>query len=210
MSADVLMLDELEHDALTELVNIGVSRGAASLRKLVHREIILSVPSIEIITRKSAAALISQRERENLVAVQQQFDGPFAGRAMVIFPESSSLSLVRAILSGGMDEAELLAMTDEALAETGNIVLNGCLGAMANMLQRTLTISLPRLQRGDSHALFDTLSQAGDDAPVLFLYINFSIREREVKGYVAMLMDLPSLERLKQLIAEFIDRVMNE
>lgn len=187
--------------------NSSISVSAEALRKLVHREIILSVPSFEIMTRKSAAALISQRERENLVAVQQQFDGPFAGRAMVIFPESSSVSLVRAILSGEIDDAELLAMSDEALAETGNVVLNGCLGAMANMLQQTLTISLPRLQRGDSHALFETLSEAGDDAPVLFLYINFSIRERDVKGYVAVLIDLPSLGRLKQLIAEFIDWV---
>jgi len=61
MTADTIDLDELERDALTELVNIGVSRAAASLRKMVHKEVILSVPSVEIVTRKSAASLIGQR-----------------------------------------------------------------------------------------------------------------------------------------------------
>jgi chemotaxis protein CheC len=203
-------LDELEHDALTELVNIGVSRAAASLRKMVHREVILSVPSVEIVTRKSAASLIGQRETESLIAVQQQFEGPFSGRALLIFPLSNGLSLVRAIVGDEMDEGDLLDMEDEALAETGNVILNGCLGSMANMLQHTLKMSLPNVRRGDSTLLFDVLGGSSEESFVLFLYINFSVRERDIRGYIAMIMDLPSLEKLKQLIAAFIDRVMTE
>ena len=45
---------------------------------------------------------------------------------------------------------------------------------------------------------------------VLFLYINFAISERSIRGYIAMLMDLPSLDALKALIAEFIARVVGE
>ncbi len=203
-------LDELEHDALTELVNIGVSRSAASLRKMVHREVILSVPSVDIVTRKSAASLIGQRETESLIAVQQQFEGPFSGRALLIFPESNGLSLVRAIVGDEMDDGDLLDMEDEALAETGNVILNGCLGSMANMLQHTLKMSLPNVRRGDSSLLFDVLSTSNEESFVLFLYINFSVRERDIRGYIAMIMDLPSLEKLKQLISAFIDRVMTE
>lgn len=209
MSDQTLTLDDLERDALTELVNIGVSRAAASLRKMVNREVILSVPSVEIVTRKSAASLIGQRESENLIAVQQQFEGLFSGRALLIFPKSNGLSLVRAIVGDEMEEADLVAMEEEALAETGNVILNGCLGSMANMLQHTLKMSLPAVRRGDSTFLFESL-YAGEESFVLFLYINFSVRERDIRGYIAMIMDLPSLENLKQLIADFIDRVMAE
>lgn len=202
-----IALDELERDALTELVNIGVSRAAASLRKMVHKQVILSVPSVEIVTRQSAASLIGQRESERLIAVQQQFEGPFSGRALLIFPESNGLSLVRAIVGDEMVEAEVLDIEEEALAETGNVILNGCLGSMANMLQHTLKTSLPNVCRGDSGLLF---GDANEEGFVLFLYINFSVRERDIRGYIAMIMDLPSLERLKQLIADFIDRVMKE
>jgi len=209
MTDQTIALDDLERDALTELVNIGVSRAAASLRKMVDREVILSVPSVEIVTRKSAASLIGQRESENLIAIQQQFEGLFSGRALLIFPKSNGLSLVRAIVGDEMEEADLVAMEEEALAETGNVILNGCLGSMANMLQHTLKMSLPAVRRGDSSFLFEAL-HAGEENFVLFLYINFSVRERNIRGYIAMIMDLPSLENLKQLIADFIERVMAE
>ncbi|KRB49219.1 chemotaxis protein CheX [Rhizobium sp. Root708] len=210
MTEDTIDLDELERDALTELVNIGVSRAAASLRKMVKREVLLSVPSVEIVTRKSAASLIGQRESESLIAVQQQFEGPFSGRALLIFPQSNGLSLVRAIVGDEMDEAELLDMEDEALAETGNVILNGCLGSMANMLQHSLKMSLPDVRRGDSALLFEDYDISGEGSFVLFLYINFSVRERDIRGYIAMIMDLPSLVKLKQLIGDFIERVMTE
>lgn len=210
MTADTIDLDELERDALTELVNIGVSRAAASLRKMVHKEVILSVPSVEIVTRKSAASLIGQRESESLIAVQQQFEGPFSGRALLIFPQSNGLSLVRAIVGDEMTEADLLEMEDEALAETGNVILNGCLGSMANMLQHSLKMSLPDVRRGDSALLFEAYNESGEGSFVLFLYINFSVRERDIRGYIAMIMDLPSMEKLKQLISNFIDRVMTD
>lgn len=209
MTDNTITLDDLERDALTELVNIGVSRAAASLRKMVNREVILSVPSVEIVTRKSAASLIGQRESEKLIAVQQQFEGLFSGRALLIFPKSNGLSLVRAIVGDEMDEADLIAMEEEALAETGNVILNGCLGSMANMLQQTLKMSLPDVRRGDSNFLFEAL-YAGEESFVLFLYINFSVRERDIRGYIAMIMDLPSMENLKQLIGDFIARVMAE
>ncbi|MET3858648.1 chemotaxis protein CheX [Rhizobium sp. OAE497] len=208
MSDATLTLDDLERDALTELVNIGVSRAAASLRKMVNKHVILSVPSVEIVTRKSAASLIGQRENEGLIAVHQQFEGPFSGRALLIFPESNGLSLVRAIVGDEMGEADLADMEEEALAETGNVILNGCLGSMANMLQHTLKMSLPGVRRGNSTILFDVLDNTSDQSFVLFLYINFSVQDRQIRGYIAMLMDLPSLEKLKKLIADFIDRVM--
>ena len=40
----------------------------------------------------------------------------------------------------------------------------------------------------------------------MFLYINFAIRERDITGYIAMLMDMPSLAALQVLLDEFIER----
>ncbi|WP_254454319.1 hypothetical protein [Siccirubricoccus sp. G192] len=45
---------------------------------------------------------------------------------------------------------------------------------------------------------------------MLFLYINFSVRERSIRGYIAMVMDLRSLDALKRLVGDFIDRVMQD
>ena len=210
MAAPFLALTEIEHDALTELVNIGVSRAAAGLRQMVGEEILLSVPSIDVVSHNTAIALIGEREGDELVAVRQDFTGAFAGRALLIFPQANSLELVRAVIGDDMAPDEMAAMEQEALAETGNIILNGCLAAMANMLQQSLSMSLPQVLRGDGAQLFEFGDQSGDDRQVLFLYINFSMKDRDIRGYIAMLMDLPSLASLRVLIGAFIDRVMSE
>lgn len=204
----MIVLEELERDALTELVNIGVSRAASSLRKMVGHQVLLSVPSVEVMTRHAAATLVRERETGVLVAVRQNFSGAFSGKALLIFPGANSVSLVQAVTGGDLSADDLLAMEDEALAETGNIVLNGCLATMANMLQRTLTMSLPTIVRGDGQVLFEMDNRMSEGGVVLFLYINFEINERAVRGYIAMLMDMPSIEALKLLVLEFIERVI--
>jgi chemotaxis protein CheC len=205
-----LALSELERDALTELVNIGVSRAAASLRKMIGEEVLLSVPSIEIMPPLDAARLIEERETGRLVAIQQQFEGAFSGRALLIFPEATSLDLVRAVVGNEVAPDEIADLEQEALAETGNVILNGCLATMANMLKRSLSISLPEVLRGDGPRLFALTQESSADRLVLFLYINFSVRNRDIRGYIAMLMDLPSLTTLKELIADFIKRIIGD
>jgi len=203
-------LSELEHDALTELVNIGVSRAAASLRGMVGRQVLLSVPSVEVVGRLAAAALIRERETGPLVAVRQDFNGAFNGQALLIFPEQNSLELVRSVTGGELSAEDVADIEQEALAETGNIVLNSCLATMANMLERPLEMSLPEVMRGEGARFFELGAGEGDDGVVLFLYINFAISDRDIRGYIAMLMDLPSLDALQGLIAEFIQRVMGD
>lgn len=205
-----IALSELERDALTELVNIGVSRAASSLRKMVGEEVLLSVPSVEIMAPDDAVRLIGERETDELVAIQQQFEGAFSGQALLIFPQTISLDLVRAIIGEDVPPDQLSEMEQEALAETGNVILNGCLATMANMLKRSLNISLPEVVRGDGSRLFKLMQPRPDDGLVLFLYINFSVRNRDIRGYIAMLMDLPSLAALKELIAGFIHRVVGD
>jgi chemotaxis protein CheC len=203
-------LDELEQDALTELVNIGVSRAAAALRKMVGQHVLLSVPSVEVVSRKTATVLIAQRESDDLVAVSQDFAGAISGRALLIFPLANSLELVRAVVSDHVEAGDLADMEQEALAEIGNVILNSCLATMANLLQESLNISLPKVRRGSGVHLFELIDQTGDGGPVLFLYINFSVRDRDIRGYIAMLMDLASVSSLKRLIGEFITRVMSD
>ena len=168
------------------------------------------MPSVEIVGRSTAATLIRQRESDDLVAVSQNFEGAFNGRALLIFPQANSMALVRAVAGQSLDDDEASELENEALAETGNVVLNGCLATMANMLRLPLTMSLPLVIRGPGHALFETTEmEDGSEGVVMFIYINFSVMDRDIRGYIAMLMDMPSLTNLRGLIASFIARVLD-
>ncbi|MBA2935174.1 chemotaxis protein CheX [Sphingomonas sp. CGMCC 1.13654] len=210
MTTDDILLRELERDALTEIVNIGVGRAASNLRKMVGGQVLLSVPAIEIVSQPRAARLISEREEADLVAVRQDFSGAFSGRALLIFPETKSLELVRAVTHDELSVEEVLEMEHEALAETGNVILNSCLATMANMLKRSLSMTIPEVVRGNGASLFEVIEDEPDAGLVLFLYIDFSVRDRDIRGYIAMLMSLPSLAVLKELVGEFIERVVGE
>jgi chemotaxis protein CheC len=210
MTGESISLDDLERDALTEIVNIGVSRAASSLRKMIGDQVLLSVPSIEVVSQRRAARLISERETSELVAVRQDFSGPFSGRALLIFPETNSLELVRAVTGGELTAQEVVDLEHEALAETGNIILNSCLATMANMLKRSLTMTIPEVLRGSGAMLFEVNEDGPSEGLVLFLYIDFAVRKHDIRGYIAMIMDLPSLGVLKELLAEFIANIVGD
>jgi chemotaxis protein CheC len=201
-----VVLTELELDALTELVNLGVSNAATSFREMVREEVILSVPRVTIVSREEAITNLGEREVRRLIAVHQDFEGDLRGRALLIFPEAKSLELVRAVVGGELSLEELVELEQEALAETGNVLLNGCLGTIANHLERSLKISLPEVVHGEGQEFFDLSEPPPQSDSVLFIYINFAVQQRDISGYIAMLLDLPSLATLKELLGVFIER----
>ena len=200
----VIGLSEAEQDALGEIANMGVARAAVSLRQLVGSQVLLSVPAVKIVTRLAASRLVDVGSDSKLVAVQQAFSGPFSGKALLIFPAAQSLELVRSIVGQGISLEDVIDLEEEALAETGNIILNAYMATIANVLHETLWMTLPSVLRGDGAALFeiDDEPKAGDQ--VLFLYIDFVIKDRDTRGFIALLMDLPAITVLKDIVRNFL------
>jgi chemotaxis protein CheC len=55
--------------------------------------------------------------------------------------------------------------------------------------------------------LFEVDSGARGAQFVLFLYIDFKIKKRDVHGFIALLMDLPSIAALKGIVNDFISAI---
>jgi chemotaxis protein CheC len=207
MTIEASELSATEQDALAEIANMGVSRAAVSLRQMVGEQVLLSVPAVRIVSRATAAALVDGDNAPKLVAVQQSFEGPFSGRAMLIFPQAHSLELVRSIVGEDHSLEDVIDLEQEALAETGNVILNACLATIANLLRRTMRMSLPSVVRGDGKTLFDVQQASAEVDLVLFLYIDFTVKNRDILGFIALLMDLPSITALKKIVADFIEGI---
>jgi len=200
-SGQLTPLSELEQDALAELSNVAMARAANSLRQMIKHQVELSVPRVEIVSKETATRLIAKPTNATLVAIRQDFTGAFSGRALLIFPESSSLELVRVVVGSQLPLEDIVNLEDEALAETGNIILNSWVATIANLLKSGLKMSLPTVVRGDSSQMFKSDES---QSLVLFLHIKFEISTKEIRGYVALIMDIPSVEGLRALIADFI------
>ena len=60
MASNLTELTEIERDAISEIANMGVSRAAASLRQMVGEQVLLSVPTVRIVSREEAAGLVER------------------------------------------------------------------------------------------------------------------------------------------------------
>lgn len=205
-SVPTIALTELQLDALTELVNLGVSNAAGSLGEMVHEEVALSVPRVSVLTRDQAITNLVERGAKQLVAVHQDFEGDIHGRAFLIFPEAKSMELVRALVGPDLSLEDIVELEQEALAETGNVILNSCLSTMANVLHRSVRISLPEVVHGESTEFLRLTAGDNSHDTVLLIYINFAVQQRDIQGFLALLLDVPALAMLQKLLAEYIER----
>jgi chemotaxis protein CheC len=198
----VTALTELERDALGEIANIAMGRAANSIRLMVGHQVLLSVPAVEILSKKAAALAVATPDNRILVAVRQDFKGAFSGRALLIFPETSSLELMRAVIGRSLSLKDVIEIQDESLAEIGNVILNSWLATIANLLKRNLPVSSPKVIPGDSKRVFE-VEESGVTF-VLFLRIKFEINHFQMHGYIALLMEVPSVVELRSLVADFV------
>ena len=63
-----------------------------------RQETSLSVPRVELLDQHAAPKRLSSVAGDIIVGVRQSFAGAFRGNALLFFPESRSLNLVRAML----------------------------------------------------------------------------------------------------------------
>ena len=200
-------IGELERDAVTELLNIAIGRAAASLSELVGDELRLSVPFLEFLTpRQAAARLEAETGGSDTVAVRQHFDGRLSGDILLIFPERRSLDLVRSILGGQVPLDQLTELEQEALLEVGNIILNACLGSLANQLGLAVHSSLPVYLRGRGAHILDAgaARPAADSELVLFVHVDFAMLRSDINGYLAFVMDIVAAQHFIDAVRGYV------
>jgi chemotaxis protein CheC len=206
----VLNMTELQRDTITELLNIGMGRAAAALSEMVGEEVALSVPCVEVLSRRDAAALVRDKGCERIVAVLQEFSGFFWGDTMLVFPEDQSLDLVHSLIKDTFPLDIMTEMEQEALMEVGNITLNACIGSIANFLQSEVSSSLPSLLRGPCETIFsDKNGVQVDHEVVMFLRMDFALRARDMHGCVVFLVDGDAIRMLREHIDRFLDQPLN-
>ena len=66
---------------------------------------------------------------------------------------------MRAVVGRELPLEDIVDLEDEALAETGNIILNSWVATIANLLKSGLKMSLPVVIRGDSNQMFESATQ---------------------------------------------------
>ncbi len=201
------ILNELQIDALAEVFNVGAGRAAASLSEIVNDEVHLSVPSIEVKKTLDVDASLVEVRSDKFGVVSQFFSGPFDAQALLLFSEMNTLEIVRDMMGSQMSVEEIAEFEQEAMCELGNIILNACLSAMADMLQVTLHCSLPNYKISSTGEIVKGLRNAHDEPYLIVLHIDLAIEKKQSEGRLIFLLSSMSLNSLIEHIERFLGHI---
>ncbi|MEH1838877.1 MAG: chemotaxis protein CheC [Nostoc sp.] len=194
---------EEELDALQELINIGVGRAASLLNEMVDSHIRLKIPVVKVLTANEAYQELTKRFHDDtLTSVKLRFTGSFYGTASLIFPTDSASTLV-AVLTGEDPSADLDAVKIGTLSEIGNIVINGVMGSLSNVLKRHLNYTLPVYLEDTLENLL--LSAYESDSKILLAQASFTIERLEIIGDIILIFLVGTFDALMNAMKEEIE-----
>ncbi|NCC25392.1 MAG: chemotaxis protein CheC [Deltaproteobacteria bacterium] len=201
----MISVSDYQRDVLGELINIGVGRAAGVLNQMIDSHVELLVP--EVVFFDSIQDLLGKNifePDETVSAIKLDFHGFFSGVAALVFPPSSACNLVQALVGHCPATDDMDSLRIGALQEIGNIVLNGVMGSMGNMLNRHINYSPPVYFEETFHDLVRSGLDQGERM-VLFVRTHFRMEGREISGDILLFFKVETFAALLEAIDAMSD-----
>jgi chemotaxis protein CheC len=192
----------IDHDALTELFNIGLHRAAASLSELTGQRIVVDLPRLWICPIEETHSRLRELIEGELATVHQIFMGNMSGDAVLVL-EYENASRLAALLTDGELAAggRLDQSAREVLAEVGNVILSSCLSAFGDMLHVSVSFAVPRIHVESLEGLLRSIKVQSDELHyTLLAATRFRLTEGVVGGYLMIAIGLASLELISDAL----------
>lgn len=190
---------EYQLDALRELINIGVGRAASMLSEMVNARIILQVPFLKLLYPENLRREVAHLGDGHLAAVRLGFQGPFSGIAALVFPPDSASKLVSVLTGEEMGTPDLDSGKVGTLSEVGNIVINGVMGSIANVVNLQINYTLPSYIEDNIENLM-TPAGAVPDATVVLARTRFTVEHLHIEGDIMLIFEVGSFSALMRAI----------
>jgi len=191
-------------DALQELLNIGVGRAAGSLNQMLEKPIRLHIPFLQLGKMEELSKEVQKMKDTTLSSVQLPFKGTFSGASCLLFPTESAKALVIALTGETEDLDTMDSLRESTLTEIGNIVLNGVMGSLANLLNHQIIYSVPFYQETSIQGLLQPTPSDSSEI-ILWAQTQFTIEEYDLTGDIMLMFGIPDLGLLINAVTEMMD-----
>ena len=147
------------------------------------------------------------RSRENVrpagrwrhAAVHLSFHGPFDGTTSLVFSQDSANKLVDILTGQGADDGDFDEVKRGVLSEVGNIVVNGVMGSISNMLECRLNYSIPSYIE-EKKAIRSVLRERAKNQVILLGHARFCVTEHVIPNRDGELVRLSDFRGKKILL----------
>jgi len=189
-------LTALQMDALKEVINIGVGYAAGSLNELVGAPISLRVPEVDVLTLEEARERVVRFGWGQVSSVQMAFAGPLKGNVALVFPSDSAVKLVSLLTGDEGANTDVDGLRAATLEETGNIILNGVVGSVSNLLEEQISFSIPYYSEQGGLPVRFAGVEPSSLVHVIFATARFGVALHEIEGEIFLLFETGSLQTL--------------
>ncbi len=186
-------------DILQELINIGVGKAASMLNRMVDTHIQLEVPQLQVLTSSELLNHYESMESSTFTAVKLAFSGDFSGTSALVFPPDSAAKLVSIIIGQEELPLDMDSLRIGTLQEVGNIVLNGVMGSLGNILQEHIIYSPLDFYEGD-FASFLRFNEHPGNLTVLLAHTHFTLEKHSIGGDIIIIFQLGTFDCLLKAI----------
>ena len=195
-------LSYLEKDALKELFNLSMGRAANTMNEIFSKNIELSIPECIILPREEILKLHNINST-TITSVSQTFFSSTGdeGIGFLVFPQVNLERLVYFMTKEADLNPDSKEIQKEVITEFGNLILNACMGTIANLTMIDFKFNLAEFYEGELNKLVDFDRVKSDFETVLVIYVDYKIENENIEGYLLFLLNW-------SLIDYFINEVM--
>lgn len=199
-------LSNIYLDALKELINIGVGKGASTLNQLLETHIILEVPVVKIININQLEEYFTLAENQKYAFISLPFNGNISGKAKLIFPFNSAIKLASIFAEKeNLDiNEDLNYIRSGILSEVGNIVINSIIGTLSNELKLSLNYKVPIYLEGNVNKIVKSATE-NLSSDVILCHTYFKTQDMEITGELVLFFEFGSLDILINLLDNYIN-----
>lgn len=193
-------------DLLKELINIGAGKAAGLINQMVSSHVQLELPELIVIPPGGLLNLADRGFDEVLSAVRLGFQGAFTGWTGLVFSKNSANWLVSQLLGqAGSPPMDLDSLRIGAIQEVGNIVLNGVMGSIVNVLGESIRYFPPDYFESGIQEII--ASGNASERVVLLIKARFRLENGVAEGDILIFFAMDTFENLARSLDRLLDRV---
>lgn len=213
------MINELQKDVLTEMVNVYMGQAASLLSDMTRQEVCLTVPEVlllsgDALSGRSTVLHDNIWTQGHIVSSSLRFSQGLHGKTFLMFPAAQAKALVNACLGEVDMDIEIPSARDlldtdfDVLKEVANVILNSIMGGFGNLLDTCLEYSVPEIEMlfAPDNAQRDFLAR---QESVLLLKTNLFLEQASVSGVILIAFSLNSmgllLEKIDEMARDMVD-----
>jgi len=200
-----------ERDILQEIMNIAFGKASADLAEFIDIYVTLNIPEIDVVQADNLHKYLQGDINSfgSIHLVEQTFWGKFKGKALLVFPSDAGKGLVSILDAEEVDLSALenaSELESQTVTEVGNIIIGACVGKVAELLEDVVTYSPPHVLIATDANKEIYKGKYDKDSLAIIMKTMFSFQERDVEGYLFLVLSPDSVPWLKKALYSFLEQ----